>query len=301
MLARVRNWSPSEPGRVHIPAPDIAVQDGGDLLVEKKIGALLAEKGLTLATAESCTGGLVGHRITNVPGSSVYYLGGFVTYANRVKEELLGVRHETLLAYGTVSKETAPEMAQGARQQLGASSGLSVTGIAGPGGGTAEKPLGLVYIGLSADDAERCERYVWQDDSGQRGDRGNRDEGDYSDRLDNKEKSAEAALQLLLAYLKEQAVLEKQGTGMIEFVNEPVSVEVQSRPDGTVRPMAFVWRGRRIQLTAWGREQTKEQGEQTVKSYLVQSDGANTWELCQDIETAQWTLARHWAPKLRTA
>jgi PncC family amidohydrolase len=150
------------------------------------VGKLLVEQGLTLVTAESCTGGLVAHWITNVPGSSAYYLGGFVAYANEVKETVLGVRHETLLSYGAVSEETAREMAEGARRQSGADVGLSVTGISGPTGGTPTKPVGLTYIALAADTV-RCERYVWQ-----------------GDRLANKEQSAEAALQLLQSNLRER-------------------------------------------------------------------------------------------------
>jgi nicotinamide-nucleotide amidase len=155
--------------------------------VERQIGELLQEQGLTLATAESCTGGLVAHRITNVSGSSAYFLGGLVTYSNEAKEALLGVRHETLLAHGAVSEETAREMARGVRRQMNANVAVSVTGIAGPTGGTPEKPVGLVYITLSAPDAEICQRYVWQ-----------------GDRLANKEQSAEAALQLVLAYLQDR-------------------------------------------------------------------------------------------------
>jgi PncC family amidohydrolase len=155
--------------------------------IEQEIGSLLRERGLTLGTAESCTGGLVGHRITNVPGSSDYYLGGFITYSNEVKEQFLGVRHETLLAHGAVSEETAREMARGARQRLGASMAVAVTGIAGPGGGTAEKPVGLVYIALSAPGAETCRRYVFD-----------------GDRQDNKQRSSEAALRLVLDYLQGQ-------------------------------------------------------------------------------------------------
>lgn len=151
---------------------------------EEKIGALLMAHGSTLTTAESCTGGLLAHRLTNVPGSSAYYLGGFVAYSNEVKEAFLDVRHETLLAHGAASEETAREMARGSRQQMGADLGLSVTGIAGPTGGTPEKPVGLVYVALSAPDAELCQRHVWQ-----------------GHRLANKEQSAEAALQLVLAYL----------------------------------------------------------------------------------------------------
>lgn len=162
-------------------------------MVEAEIGALLLAQGLSLVTAESCTGGLVGHRITNVPGSSAYYLGGFVAYAYEAKEALLGVQRGTLLAYGAVSEETAREMARGARQRMGAGVAVSVTGIAGPGGGMPEKPVGLVYVALSAADGERCERHVWQDDG-----------GDGSPRLANKELFAEAALQLLLAYLQQR-------------------------------------------------------------------------------------------------
>lgn len=157
------------------------------MAVEEQIGTILTIQGLTLSTAESCTGGLLGHLITNVPGSSAYYLGGCVAYADDAKEVLLGVRHETLLAHGAVSEETAREMARGARQRLGADVAVSTTGIAGPTGGTADKPVGLVYVALSAPDAELCQRHVWQ-----------------GDRLANKGQSARAALQLLLAYLKDR-------------------------------------------------------------------------------------------------
>ena len=160
---------------------------GGRMMtIEEKVGALLADRGLTLVTAESCTGGLLAHRITNVSGSSTYYLGGVVAYANRVKEEALGVRHETLLLHGAASEETAQEMASGVRQRMGGDVGLSITGIAGPTGGTPEKPVGLVYVALSAPELEICRRHVWQ-----------------GDRLANKQQSAEAALELLLAYLQD--------------------------------------------------------------------------------------------------
>jgi PncC family amidohydrolase len=117
--------------------------------LSQRVGRLLSEHNLTIATAESCTGGLLGHILTSVSGSSGYYLGGVIAYSNPVKEAMLGVRHETLLDYGAVSEQTAVQMAAGVRERIGSSIGLSTTGIAGPTGGTPTKPVGLVYIGIS--------------------------------------------------------------------------------------------------------------------------------------------------------
>jgi PncC family amidohydrolase len=155
-----------------------------ELSLEEQIGELLSRRGWTLAVAESCTGGLLGHRITNVSGSSAYFEGGVLSYSNEVKERLLGVPHETLVEHGAVSEETALAMARGARRLLGVDVALSVTGIAGPTGGTAEKPVGLVYIGLAAQGTELCERHIWK-----------------GDRAENKASSAEAALEMLLRFL----------------------------------------------------------------------------------------------------
>jgi len=115
----------------------------------------LIEKGLTVATAESCTGGLVGKRLTDISGSSSCYLGGVVSYANEVKMNVLGVSAETLRAHGAVSSETAIEMARGVRKLMGTDIGVSTTGVAGPGGGSPEKPVGTVYIGICADGLEK--------------------------------------------------------------------------------------------------------------------------------------------------
>jgi nicotinamide-nucleotide amidase len=117
--------------------------------LEEIVGGLLRARGLTLAVAESCTGGLLGGRLTNVPGSSDYFLGGVISYGNAVKERVLGVPAVTLAAHGAVSEATACAMADGARRTIGADVGISITGVAGPGGGTAEKPVGLVYLGLA--------------------------------------------------------------------------------------------------------------------------------------------------------
>ena len=109
----------------------------------------LIEKNITIATAESCTGGSLGKIITSVSGVSSIYGYGFITYANDAKEKVLGVSHDTLEKYGAVSFQTACEMAQGARKAAKSDIGVSVTGIAGPGGGTPEKPVGLVYIAIA--------------------------------------------------------------------------------------------------------------------------------------------------------
>lgn len=116
---------------------------------EASVGRLLAEKGLTLSVAESCTGGMIAAMITSVPGSSRYFAGGVVAYENRVKTALLGVKPATLESCGAVSEKTAREMARGVRKALSTGAGVSTTGIAGPGGGTPEKPVGLVWIAVS--------------------------------------------------------------------------------------------------------------------------------------------------------
>ena len=151
----------------------------------KSAGELLKQMGLTLSLAESCTGGLIAHRITNISGSSNYFLGGVVAYSNEAKEKILGVPHDTLLQYGAVSEETARAMAEGARRLFVSDLALAVTGIAGPTGGTPEKPVGLIYIALAAEGEVRCERHTW-----------------HGDRLQNKAQSAEVALEMLIAYLK---------------------------------------------------------------------------------------------------
>ncbi len=125
---------------------------------------LLAAQGLTCATAESCTGGGIGSAITAVAGSSAVYLGGVVSYANAVKEHVLGVTPETLATVGAVSSETAAQMADGVRRLTKADLAVSVTGIAGPGGGTDEKPVGLVWFGLSDPRGTRTEKALFRGD-----------------------------------------------------------------------------------------------------------------------------------------
>jgi nicotinamide-nucleotide amidase len=137
----------------------------GDEGMEETVGRLLNERELTLAVAESCTGGLIGHRITDVPGSSAYFLLGVATYSNDAKERVLGVRAETLREHGAVSTQTAEEMAEGVRRLAGADLGVSTTGIAGPGGGTDDKPVGTVCIAVAWEGGVWSRRY----DVGDRG------------------------------------------------------------------------------------------------------------------------------------
>jgi len=153
--------------------------------LEILLGQLLRARGLKLATAESCTGGLIADKITDVPGSSDYFLGGFVSYAYEAKVASLGVSWDTLKAHGAVSRETVLEMARGARRALGADLAISVSGIAGPGGGLPDKPVGATWIGLAAPDGERAEVFYWK---------GNRRE--------NKEQSAQAALKMVTEFLQ---------------------------------------------------------------------------------------------------
>ncbi len=153
--------------------------------MEEVVGRLLTEQKRTIALAESCTGGLIGHRLTQVPGSSAYLDRGVICYSNQAKSELLGVPPELIERHGAVSAEVAAAMAKGVRERSGASIGLSVTGIAGPGGATATKPVGLVYIGLST----------------KSGDTMTREYRFHGDRSVIKQRSSQAALDLLRRWL----------------------------------------------------------------------------------------------------
>ena len=132
-----------------------------DDTISKVIGKIVNRRCALLATAESCTGGLIGNMITEVPGSSAYYKGGIIAYSNELKERLLGVRHETLEQYGAVSEETAIEMAKGCLEATGVDYAIATTGISGPTGATEEKPLGLVYVAIASRDEVVCNRYVF--------------------------------------------------------------------------------------------------------------------------------------------
>ena len=156
----------------------------GTVDLEEIVGDMLSERGYTIATAESCTGGLIGHRLTNVPGSSTYYLGSVVSYSDDMKMKTLGVQENTLQEFGAVSKQTATEMAQGVRDLFGSDLAIAVTGIAGPDGGTAEKPVGLVYITLIHNDTVWAKEFNF-----------------FTDRKLNKQLSSQVALNMVRIHL----------------------------------------------------------------------------------------------------
>jgi PncC family amidohydrolase len=157
------------------------VADDALIALAARLGERCQALGLRIATIESCTGGLIGHAITEVPGSSGYYLGGFVTYSDDAKRAMVGVTGDVLEAHGAVSAQTAMAMAMGGRDRTAADIGIAVTGIAGPDGGSPAKPVGLTYVAVA--DAAGCEvrRFVWT-----------------GSRAENKRASAQAALELVL-------------------------------------------------------------------------------------------------------
>jgi len=153
-------------------------------VLENVVGKMLIQRNLTLSTAESCTGGLLGHRLTNAPGSSKYYLGGVNSYSNDMKIDVINVDKEILNKHGAVSKEVSIEMSKGIRDLLKSDIAISITGIAGPGGGTKEKPVGLVYITLIHDDIIMNKEFTF-----------------FKERLLNKQLSSQVALNMIRIHL----------------------------------------------------------------------------------------------------
>ena len=168
-------------GRSREDQPNLTV--AGDPLVElaATLQAACIARGLTVATAESCTGGLVAHLLTEVPGSSAYLRGGIVAYADEVKRALLDVPVAVLAAHGAVSAQVAVAMAEGVRARLGTDLAVAVTGVAGPDGGSESKPVGLVYVAAAGGGSTAVQRFLWA-----------------GDRSANKRDSARAALEMLL-------------------------------------------------------------------------------------------------------
>ncbi len=153
--------------------------------IEARIGKMLKEKGLTIAVAESCTGGLISSRITDVSGASDYFEAGITTYSNRAKITLLSVPEEIINRYGAVSRETAKSMAEGVKKAACADIGVSVTGIAGPTGGTEEKPVGTVFIGLAIEKGTYVRKFLFD-----------------GNRFEIRRKTSDAALKIVEEYLE---------------------------------------------------------------------------------------------------
>lgn len=151
---------------------------------EERILRLMMEKSLKLSVAESCTGGLIASRITDIAGSSEYFDAGIVTYSNAAKTRLLGVPEELLIRHGAVSRETAESMAEGVRRATGSHVGISVTGIAGPGGGSDLKPVGTVFIGISCEDGVLVKGFLFK-----------------GDRKEVRQQASDAALQMVIDHL----------------------------------------------------------------------------------------------------
>lgn len=227
------------------------------------VGHLLRLANATLATAESCTGGLLAHLITEVPGSSDYFLGGVVSYSNAAKMKLLGVQEETLATHGAVSEPTAREMAEGVRTLFQSTIGVSITGIAGPGGGTREKPVGLVYIGVSTPQHTIVRKFLWE----------------TGDRSANKLDSALAALKLIAQEARE--LMPRQWT--------PIRVEAEMLPGGLVHPLAFEVHGQRYVVGDVGRQQVDDVG---CVHFTVMTPPNRLWELAYDLKAQTWYLVK---------
>ncbi|MEM9953432.1 MAG: CinA family protein [Chloroflexota bacterium] len=152
------------------------------------VGELLKAEGLTISAAESCTGGLLLSTLTDISGSSAYVMGGVVTYSNEAKQQLVNVQEATLIEHGAVSEATAREMVVGVCQLFDTDLGISITGIAGPGGGTPEKPVGLVYIGIQYREQIAVRRFVWD-----------------GNRIENKIHSVNMALEMIQAFVTQSS------------------------------------------------------------------------------------------------
>ncbi len=241
-----------------------------------ELGRQLDAHHLTIALAESCTGGLLASILTDIPGSSHYVMGGVVSYSNFAKMKVLGVRPETLEAHGAVSPETAQEMAQGSRALLQTDIAIAITGIAGPGGGSPEKPVGLVYLHLAAEDADWGEMHVWP-----------------HDRIGNKQATVAAALRLALRYVKDRTARVDPKPAQPEASSSTVLVEASWR-NGAWRPEAVWLGGQRKQVVGVGRQERTPEG---VWIMTVEFGDGGRAELEADAEAGVWRLRRHWPPR----
>jgi PncC family amidohydrolase len=236
------------------------------------VGQQLTKLELSLALAESCTGGLLSSILTDIPGSSRYVRGGVIAYSNFAKTHLLAIPPEMLEANGAVSAPVARTMAQTIRQHLQTNIGLAVTGITGPGGGTPEKPVGLVYLHLIAEDADQGAMHIWQ-----------------HDREGNKRANVAAALHLLQRYVEKLANA-PHPAAQKTAPSAPLLVEATWR-GGTWRPQAAWLHGRRQTIIGVGRQQRNAQGQWRL---MVEFSNGDRAELQVDVASGVWQLLRHW-------
>ncbi len=240
-----------------------------------ELGAQLDQHHLTISLAESCTGGMIASILTDIAGSSHYVMGGVVSYSNFAKMHVLGVRPETLETHGAVSPETAQEMARGVRTLLQTDLAVSVTGIAGPGGGTPEKPVGLVYLHLAAEDVDWGEMHVWP-----------------HDRIGNKHASVAAGLRLALRYVKERSIrVDPKPPVEAEQDAMPMILVEASWRAGEWRPQAVWLEGQRKQVVGVGRQQRTPEG---VWRMTVEFGDGGRAELLADAQAGVWRLRRYW-------
>lgn len=244
--------------------------------IEVQVGELLRQRQFKLGTAESCTGGLIGHLITNVPGSSDYYLGGTQVYSNQIKHKLLGVRSETLEKFGAVSEETVVEMACGVREILDADIGLAVSGIAGPGGGTVDKPVGLVWIGLAAPEFIGAWENHWE-----------------GSRVQIKESAADRALDLLCSFLQDYKIQkgDQKKDNDSGSSRKPVEVWVDIDQDGNMIPTDFSLGGVKYRIDSIGRQWVR--GKR--RHFLVMVPIDKVYELIYEPQGGRWFIT---IPKL---
>ncbi len=251
----------------------------------RAVGELLQQRHLTLAVAESCTGGLLATHITNIPGSSSYFQGGVIAYSDEVKEHVLDVPAGILERFGSVSQETAIAMARGARDLLQVDLALAITGIAGPTGGTADKPVGLVYIALSSAQGTECERFLWS-----------------GDRWENRQWSVTAALELLQKYLgavdsDSAPPLPERGHAR-DLPGTLVAVEARFEEDGRLTPVAFKWQGQWTQVASVGRTWITDDGSNVMHRYMLGTPGEAVFELALDRATLRWRVVKGSRPTL---
>lgn len=270
------------------------------------VGELLRQGQLTLAVAESCTGGLLGAHITDVPGSSDYFEGGVIAYSYEAKMHILGVPPQTLEQHGAVSPETVICMAKGVRELMQSDVALAITGIAGPTGATPEKPVGLVCIALSSTLGEDCQEYRWS-----------------GNRLQNRKWSVRAALEMLHRHLvsrrpptgeelaSEEGVRPQCSTQTadepppqaatrclpggwrhVDPDGTPVEVEARFEQPDHPLPLAFKWQGRWLSVASISRTWSTGKGKNLIHHYLVDAARGAVFELAFQPAQMCWYVVR---------